>query len=125
MSPALASDFNTAEARNHECGLGRTAGMTEAEQYMRRAIELAEKGRHRVMPNPLVGCVLVRDEEIVAEGWHDHLGGLHAEQMAIADAESKGISTRGATAYVTLEPCNHFGRTPSMHRVAPLGGSSK
>ena len=52
--------------------------MTEAEQYMRRAIELAEKGRHRVMPNPLVGCVLVRDEEIVAEGWHDHLGGLHA-----------------------------------------------
>ena len=86
--------------------------MTEAEQYMRRAIELAEKGRHRVMPNPLVGCVLVRDEEIVAEGWHDHLGGLHAEQMAIADAESKGISTRGATAYVTLEPCNHFGRTP-------------
>lgn len=86
--------------------------MAEAEQYMRRAIELAEKGRHRVMPNPLVGCVLVRDEEIVAEGWHDHLGGLHAEQMAIADAESKGISTRGATAYVTLEPCNHFGRTP-------------
>ena len=59
-----------------------------------------------------MGCVLVRDEEIVAEGWHDHLGGLHAEQMAIADAESKGISTRGATAYVTLEPCNHFGRTP-------------
>ena len=65
--------------------------MTEAEQYMRRAIKLAEKGRHRVMPNPLVGCVLVKDGEIVAEGWHDHLGGLHAEQMAIADAESKGI----------------------------------
>ena len=86
--------------------------MTEGEQYMRRAIQLAERGRHRVMPNPLVGCVLVRDGEIVAEGWHDHLGGLHAEQMAIADAESKGISTRGSTAYVTLEPCNHFGRTP-------------
>ena len=79
---------------------------------MRRAIQLAERGRHRVMPNPLVGCVLVRDGKIVAEGWHDHLGGLHAEQMAIADAESKGISTRGSTAYVTLEPCNHFGRTP-------------
>ena len=86
--------------------------MTEAEQYMRRAIELAERGRHRVMPNPLVGCVLVGDGKIVAEGWHDHLGGLHAEQMAIADAEAKGIPTRGTTAYVTLEPCNHFGRTP-------------
>ena len=48
--------------------------MTEGEQYMRRAIQLAERGRHRVMPNPLVGCVLVRDGEIVAEGWHDHLG---------------------------------------------------
>ena len=79
---------------------------------MRRAIELAERGRHRVMPNPLVGCVLVRDGEVLAEGWHDHIGGLHAEQMAIADAESKGVPTQGTTAYVTLEPCNHFGRTP-------------
>ena len=96
MSPATASDFNTAEARNHECVLGRGDRMTEAEQHMRRAIELAERGRHRVMPNPLVGCVLVKEGEVVAEGWHDHLGGLHAEQMAIADAEAKGISTRGA-----------------------------
>ena len=80
--------------------------MTEAEQYMRRAIELAERGRHRVMPNPLVGCILVREDKVVAEGWHDHIGGLHAEQMAIADAESKGVATRGTTAYVTLEPCN-------------------
>lgn len=86
--------------------------MTEGESHMRRAIELAERGRHRVMPNPLVGCVLVRDGEVLAEGWHDHIGGLHAEQMAIADAESKGVPTQGTTAYVTLEPCNHFGRTP-------------
>ena len=64
------------------------------------------------MPNPPVGCVLVRDGEIVAEGWHDHIGGLHAEQMAIADAEVRGVPTRGTTAYITLEPCNHFGRTP-------------
>ena len=78
--------------------------MTEGEQYMRRAIQLAERGRHRVMPNPLVGCVLVRDGEIVAEGWHDHLGGLHAEQMAIADAESKGISTRGSTCLLYTSP---------------------
>jgi len=86
--------------------------MAEVESHMRRAIELAERGRHRVMPNPLVGCVLVRDGEVLAEGWHDHIGGLHAEQMAIADAESKGVATLGTTAFVTLEPCNHFGRTP-------------
>jgi diaminohydroxyphosphoribosylaminopyrimidine deaminase/5-amino-6-(5-phosphoribosylamino)uracil reductase len=55
---------------------------------------------------------LVKDGAVIAEGWHDHLGGLHAEQMAIHDAEEKGLSPNGATAYVTLEPCNHFGRTP-------------
>ena len=86
--------------------------MEDEAVFMRRAIALAERGRHRVMPNPLVGCVLVRDGEVIAEGWHDHLGGLHAEQMAIADAEAKGVPTQGSTAYVTLEPCNHFGRTP-------------
>ena len=86
--------------------------MDDEAQFMRRAIEIAERGRHRVMPNPLVGCVLVKDGKIIAEGWHDHIGGLHAEQMAIADAEAKGVETQGSTAYVTLEPCNHFGRTP-------------
>ena len=80
--------------------------------FMKRAIEVAERGIGRVSPNPLVGCVLVKDGQIIAEGWHDHLGGLHAEQMAIHDAESNGFSPNGATAYVTLEPCNHFGRTP-------------
>ncbi|MFL2970094.1 MAG: bifunctional diaminohydroxyphosphoribosylaminopyrimidine deaminase/5-amino-6-(5-phosphoribosylamino)uracil reductase RibD [Candidatus Poseidoniaceae archaeon] len=72
----------------------------------------AERGRGRVSPNPLVGCVLVKEGQVIAEGWHDHLGGLHAEQMAIHDAETNGFSPNGATAYVTLEPCNHFGRTP-------------
>ena len=79
---------------------------------MQRALRLAERGRGRVMPNPMVGCVLVKDGEVIAEGWHDHIGGLHAEQMAIADSEAKGISPQGSTAYITLEPCNHFGRTP-------------
>jgi diaminohydroxyphosphoribosylaminopyrimidine deaminase/5-amino-6-(5-phosphoribosylamino)uracil reductase len=80
--------------------------------FMERALLVAERGRGKVSPNPLVGCVLVKDGQIIAEGWHDHLGGLHAEQMAIHDAEEKGHSPNGATAYVTLEPCNHFGRTP-------------
>ena len=84
----------------------------EQREHMRHALEVAERGRGQVRPNPLVGCVLVKDGEIIAEGWHDHLGGLHAEQMAIHDAEDKGHVTNGAIAYVTLEPCNHFGRTP-------------
>ena len=84
----------------------------EDEEFMQHALDVAERGRGRVAPNPLVGCVLVKKGEIIAEGWHDHLGGLHAEQMAIHDAESKGRSPNGATAYVTLEPCNHYGRTP-------------
>jgi len=99
--------------------------MNVAERYMKRAIELAERGRHRVMPNPLVGCILVKDDEVVAEGWHDHIGGLHAEQMAIADAESKSVATRGTTAYVTLEPCNHFGRTPPCTEALLWAGVSK
>ena len=90
-------------------------------EYMRRAIEVAEKGRGQVRPNPLVGCVLVKDGKVIAEGWHDHLGGLHAEQMAIHDAEEKGHNTNGATAYVTLEPCNHFGRTPPLYRGTAMG----
>ena len=81
-------------------------------KFMQRALKVAERGRGKVSPNPLVGCVLVKDGKIIAEGWHDHLGGLHAEQMAIHDAEENGYSPNGATAYVTLEPCNHFGRTP-------------
>ena len=81
-------------------------------RFMARAIEIAERGLARVSPNPPVGCVLVRDGRIIAEGWHDHIGNLHAEQAAIADAEERGEPTEGATAYVTLEPCNHFGRTP-------------
>lgn len=95
------------------------------EFFMRRAIELAEKGRYSVRPNPLVGCVLVRDGEIIAEGWHDHLGGLHAEQMAIADAESRGVETQGSIAYVTLEPCNHFGRTPPCSEALMWAGVKK
>ena len=71
------------------------AGGKEHEEYMRRALVVAEKGRGKVRPNPLVGCLLVKDGEIIAEGWHDHLGGLHAEQMAIHDAEERGIIQMG------------------------------
>jgi diaminohydroxyphosphoribosylaminopyrimidine deaminase/5-amino-6-(5-phosphoribosylamino)uracil reductase len=76
---------------------------------MRRALELAERGWGRVSPNPLVGCVLVRDDVVVDEGWHEGPGSEHAEAMALRIA---GDRARGATAYVTLEPCDHHGRTP-------------
>ena len=56
----------------------------DEKRFMQRALEVAERGRGKVSPNPLVGCVLVKDGEVIAEGWHDHLGGLHAEQMALS-----------------------------------------
>ena len=80
--------------------------------FMRAALEAAEAGHGCVSPNPPVGCVLVKDGKVVATGWHAKLGDLHAEQAAIADAEERGVATAGCVAYVTLEPCNHHGRTP-------------
>lgn len=79
------------------------------EHYMRRAIELAALGRFTTSPNPNVGCVIVKEGEIIGEGYHHHAGGPHAEVNALKMA---GDKAKGATAYVTLEPCSHFGKTP-------------
>jgi diaminohydroxyphosphoribosylaminopyrimidine deaminase / 5-amino-6-(5-phosphoribosylamino)uracil reductase len=79
---------------------------------LRRALALAEGGRGRVSPNPLVGAVVVRDGEVIGEGFHAALGGLHAERAALADAAKRGEDPAGATMYVTLEPCAHQGRQP-------------
>jgi diaminohydroxyphosphoribosylaminopyrimidine deaminase / 5-amino-6-(5-phosphoribosylamino)uracil reductase len=90
-----------------------TAVMTDPDlRLMRRALELAEGGRGRVSPNPLVGAVIVRDGAIVGEGFHAELGGLHAERAALEDCRSRGEDSAGATMYVTLEPCAHHGRQP-------------
>src|SRR5207248_5857559 len=76
---------------------------------LERALELAERGRGTTHPNPVVGAVLVRDGEVVGEGWHERKGGPHAEVVALAQA---GERARGATLYVTMEPCAHHGSTP-------------
>lgn len=81
----------------------------EKEFYMQRAITLAEKGKGRVNPNPLVGAVVVKDGKIIGEGYHEYYGGLHAERNALKNCKE---SSEGATLYVTLEPCCHYGKTP-------------
>lgn len=78
-------------------------------QWMARALQLAERGLYTTSPNPRVGCVIVKDGAVVGEGWHERAGEPHAEVHALRAA---GDAARGATAYVTLEPCSHHGRTP-------------
>jgi diaminohydroxyphosphoribosylaminopyrimidine deaminase/5-amino-6-(5-phosphoribosylamino)uracil reductase len=78
-------------------------------RYMQRAISLAKKGHYTTSPNPRVGCVIVKNNKIVGEGYHQKVGEGHAEVHALAQA---GSNAQGSTAYVTLEPCSHYGRTP-------------
>ena len=83
--------------------------MTDDKQFMNLALELAARGRGTTSPNPMVGAVIVKDGKIIGRGYHRAAGSAHAEVIAIDDA---GDTARGATLYVTLEPCNHTGRTP-------------
>jgi diaminohydroxyphosphoribosylaminopyrimidine deaminase / 5-amino-6-(5-phosphoribosylamino)uracil reductase len=79
------------------------------DHYMSLALALAERGRYTVSPNPMVGCVIVKDNRVIGQGFHHHAGGPHAEILAL---EQAGLEARGASAYVTLEPCCHHGKTP-------------
>lgn len=79
--------------------------------YMQRALELAALGQKHAPPNPMVGCVIVHNDRIIGEGWHERYGEHHAEVNAINNVEDKSLLSE-ATAYVTLEPCSHFGKTP-------------
>lgn len=85
--------------------------MLQDEHYMLRCLELARMGVGLVSPNPLVGCVIVKDEKIIGEGWHQHYGGAHAEVNAVNSVVDKD-QLAGSTVYVNLEPCSHFGKTP-------------
>lgn len=79
---------------------------------MTRALSLALNGKRMTSPNPMVGCVIVKDNRIIGEGWHKKYGNPHAEIEALNDAHSRGEDVRGSTVYVTLEPCSHYGKTP-------------
>ncbi len=96
-----------------------TAFTADDHRYMARALQLARRGLYTTEPNPRVGCVLVRDGEIVGEGFHVRAGEGHAEVNALAAA---GEHARGATAYVTLEPCSHHGRTPPCAKALIKAG---
>jgi diaminohydroxyphosphoribosylaminopyrimidine deaminase/5-amino-6-(5-phosphoribosylamino)uracil reductase len=86
---------------------------TDSERlHLRRALELAAGGHGRVSPNPMVGSVLVRDGQVIGEGFHAEFGGVHAEVAAIEDSRRSGLDPAGATMFVTLEPCAHHGRQP-------------
>lgn len=94
----------------------------EDKAFMRRALELAARGRGTVAPNPMVGCVIVQGEQIIAEGWHQRYGEAHAERNAVNQLSAPERLV-GSTVYVTLEPCSHHGKTPPcadllvQHRV--------
>lgn len=86
--------------------------MNNDEQYIKRCFELALKGAGVVSPNPMVGCVIVKNGKVAAEGYHKKFGEAHAERNAVNSALRKGINLKGAELYVNLEPCAHFGKTP-------------
>src|SRR6266404_5286230 len=95
-------------ARNDR--FGRVEDMAfnkQDERFMRRALALARRGAGKTSPNPAVGAVLVRNGRIISEGWHRRAGGPHAEVFAL-----RGVKARGATLYVTMEPCSTWGKTP-------------
>lgn len=99
------------------------SGITDDDRgWMRRTLALAERGWGRTAPNPMVGCVIVRDGAVVGEGWHTEYGRPHAEPEALRAA---GEAARGATAYVSLEPCSHWGKTPPCTGALIAAGVSR
>ncbi len=99
------------------------ADRAEDERFMRRALELAVRGEGSVEPNPMVGCVIVHDSQIVGEGWHEEFGGPHAEIVALQKVDKSVL--RGSTAYVTLEPCCHEGKTPPCSKALIFAGITR
>lgn len=112
MSGPDARDRGQVLARHEAGSMARQPFSDEDCRHMARALALAERGLCTTTPNPRVGCVIVKDGEVIGEGWHERAGEAHAEVAALADARARGRDTRGATLYATLEPCSRHGRTP-------------
>ena len=109
-----------------DSSIGMAASLTTADrEHLKRALGLAEFGRGKVSPNPLVGAVVVRDGAVIGEGFHAELGDLHAERAALRDCVERGEDPRGATMYVTLEPCAHTGRQPPCVEAILEAGISR
>jgi len=121
-SPVGSSIFGSAEDWVVATGTQAEAFSRQDETYMRRALALAARGRGSVEPNPMVGCVLVRDGRVIGEGYHRRFGGPHAEVDAL---DAAGGAARGATAYVTLEPCCHHGKTGPCTDALLAGGIAR
>lgn len=95
------------------------------ELYMRMALELAERACGYTNPNPMVGAVIVKDGQVLGKGYHTRCGCLHAEREALKDCQSRGVDVKGATMYVTLEPCCHYGKTPPCTQAIIENGIKK
>ena len=95
------------------------------EEYMRMALELAARAKGFTNPNPMVGAVIVKDGRIIGTGYHRKCGELHAERNALADCRERGEDATGATLYVTLEPCCHYGKTPPCTEAILEAGISR
>ena len=95
------------------------------ELYMRMALELAERACGYTNPNPMVGAVIVKDDQVIGKGYHTRCGCLHAEREALKDCQSRGVDVKGATMYVTLEPCCHYGKTPPCTQAIIENGIKK
>ena len=96
----------------HTIGFNRPMYSAVDHQLMREALAEAQKALYLANPNPRVGCVIVKDGQVIGRGYTQRVGGPHAEVQALADVKAKGLSASGSTMYVTLEPCSHTGRTP-------------
>lgn len=111
MSDILLPGILIAQKCEKAIGLKRKPYFRTMDSFMLRAIEIAQRGAGNVAPNPMVGCVIVHNNQIIGEGWHRNYGGPHAEVHAIQSVSNKSLLSQSAL-YVTLEPCSHFGKTP-------------
>ena len=119
--------LSTASSSRKRCSPGADLHLMSSSaktDYMRLALRLARRGYGTTSPNPMVGAVLVRAGRIIGRGWHHQAGGPHAEVEAIRDAQRRGNSPKGATLYVTLEPCCTHGRTPPCTEAIIAAGIS-